>query len=70
MVDVDDQLLFEVDQTWAVDVRAFNDEHAVVFAIDGGRDANQFGAGKVLVSMRRRIAHDDLDVLPSARSSQ
>src|SRR5688500_6620975 len=62
MVDIDDKLLFEVDQTWAVDVRAFNHEHAVVFAIDGGRDANQIGAGKFLVSMRRRIAHDDLDV--------
>ncbi len=62
MIDIDDELLFEIDKARPVDVGTFDDEHRVVFAIDGGRHANEISAGKFLISVRRRVAHDDLDV--------
>ena len=62
MIDIYDELLFEIDSR-TINVRTLNHENAIVFAIDGRRDANQISAGKLLISMRRRVAHDDLDVL-------
>src|SRR5437667_2264299 len=62
VIDVDDELFFEIDQAGPIDVGAFNDENGIVRAIDRGGYADCGGAGKLLISMRRCVAHGDFDV--------
>ena len=62
VIDVDDELFFEIDQAGPIYVGAFNDENGIVRAIDCGGYANCVGAGKLLISMRRHVAHGDFDL--------
>src|SRR5437763_5206195 len=62
VIDVDDELFFEIDQAGPIYVGAFNDENGIVRAIDRGGYANCGGAGKLLISMRCWVAHGDFDV--------
>src|SRR6185503_9400382 len=62
VIDVDDELLFEIDQPWARNVGTLDHKHGVIRRIDHGSDAYIVCAGKLLVSVWNRIAHDDFDV--------
>src|SRR5947199_242320 len=62
VIDVDDELFFEIDQAGPIYVGAFNNENGIVRAIDRGGYANGGGAGKLLISMRRCVTHGDFDV--------
>ena len=62
MIDIDDVLLFQIDETWSRDVRTLNDEHRVVRAIHAGRDAYLLPGRKMPVGMWHRIVHDDFRV--------
>src|SRR5712692_154443 len=62
VIDVNDELFLEIDQAGPIYVGAFNDENGIVRAIDRGGYANCAGAGKLLISMRRHVAHGDFDV--------
>ena len=62
MVDVDDELLFQIDQAGPVNIRTFNYEYSIIGAVNCGRDPDSIGARQLLVGMRRGVAHDYFDI--------
>ena len=62
VINIDDELLFQIDEAGSIDIRTFDNENGVVRTIDRWRYADRLGARKLLVGMRRRITHDGLDV--------
>src|SRR6185369_11654435 len=62
VIDVDDELLFEIREPRARNVGTLDHKHGVIRRIDDGSDAYVVCAGELLVSVWNRIAHDDFDV--------
>ena len=63
MIDVDDELFFQIDKAGPRDVRTLDDENGIVVAVNAGSNSNFLRAGQLLVRVRHRIAHDHLGVL-------
>ena len=58
VIDVDDELLFEIMQTRAIDVRTFNHKDGVIIPIDIRDHPNSIRSRQPPVRMRRGVVHD------------
>ena len=63
MVDINDELFFQVDHTRAIDVGTLDDEDRIILSVNPRRDAHRFRAGELLICVRHGVAHDDFDFL-------
>src|SRR5438552_17930946 len=62
MIYIDDELLVEIYQTRAANVRAFDHEYGVIRTVNGRRDAHLFSARQLLIGMRHLVSHDNFHV--------